>query len=136
MTAPEQATGPQAWGAVPQPSNAPRTDGYLAISEYGIVGDGHTAALVGLDGAIDWCCFPRFDAPSVFARILDASKGGHCRISPLGPHCSRQRYLPGTNVLVTEFETSDGAVIELTDFMPVNEGGDCLLYTSPSPRDS
>jgi GH15 family glucan-1,4-alpha-glucosidase len=92
---------------------------YLPIGHYGIIGDLHTAALVGMTGSIDWCCLPRFDSPSVFAALLDAGRGGHWRIQPAGAHTSEQRYLPGTNVLQTIFRAADGGVVDVTDFMPV-----------------
>jgi GH15 family glucan-1,4-alpha-glucosidase len=93
--------------------------GYKPISDYGIVGDLRTAALIGRDGSLDWLCLPRFDSPSVFAAILDAERGGYFKISPCAEIVrSDQLYEPGTNILVTRFLTH-GAVIELTDFMPV-----------------
>jgi GH15 family glucan-1,4-alpha-glucosidase len=92
---------------------------YLPISDYGAIGDLHTAALVGRNGAIDWWCTPRFDSPSVFAGLLDDARGGRCRVAPAAPHTSEQRYLPGTNILVTTFHAESGGVLELTDFMPV-----------------
>ena len=55
------------------------TNGYKNIGDYGLIGDRHSAALVGIDGSIDWCAFPRFDSPSVFAAILDSEKGGPFR---------------------------------------------------------
>lgn len=82
-----------------------------------------TAALVGLDGSIDWCCLPRFDSPSLFGALLDADVGGRFRIAPEGPHTASQRYLPDTNVLVTSFELEDGSVLEVTDFMPYGGEG-------------
>ncbi|HEX6940843.1 MAG TPA: glycoside hydrolase family 15 protein [Longimicrobiales bacterium] len=94
---------------------------YKPISDYAIIGDMRTAALVGLDGSIDWCCFPRFDSPSVFAAILDRDAGGRFRIAPTARYTSTQRYLPATNILVTEFHTDHGGVVELTDFMPAGE---------------
>jgi GH15 family glucan-1,4-alpha-glucosidase len=93
--------------------------GYLPIEEHGFIGDMHTAALVGVDGTIDWLCLPRFDSPSVFASILDDRKGGYFRIAPVGPGArTKQLYHPDTNVLITRFLTP-GAVGEIVDFMPV-----------------
>jgi GH15 family glucan-1,4-alpha-glucosidase len=95
---------------------------YLPLEEYGVIGDLRTIALVGLRGGIDFCCFPRFDSPSVFARLLDADKGGEFRISPdLKGASHRQMYLPDTNVLITRF-LSDEGVVEISDFMPIVEG--------------
>ena len=59
-------------------------EGYQPIENYGIVGDLHTTALVGMDGSIDWLCLPHHDSPSVFAAILDSAKGGRFKISPPG----------------------------------------------------
>jgi GH15 family glucan-1,4-alpha-glucosidase len=87
----------------------------LPISGYGLIGNCRTAALVSREGSIAWCCFPRFDAPSVFGSILDAEKGGEFYIRPDIPFRSSQRYVPETNLLVTEFETERGRVT-LTDF--------------------
>lgn len=94
---------------------------YKPISDYGLIGDTHSAALVGLDGSIDWACFPRFDSPSVFAAILDDAKGGRFQISPAGAYQSEQQYLPRTNILKTVFTVSEGQV-EVVDFMPLTEG--------------
>ncbi len=93
---------------------------YLPLRDYGIIGDMRTAALVGRDGSIDWCCFPRFDSPSAFARILDHRRGGHWAVRPRGELRSFQRYEPGTNVLVTCFRTPSGR-LEVTDYMPARE---------------
>jgi GH15 family glucan-1,4-alpha-glucosidase len=94
---------------------------YLPIESYGVIGDLHTAALVGLDGSIDWLCSPRFDSPSVFAAILDERKGGRFRIAPTCEGVTRkQMYVPDTNVLVTRF-LSPGGLAEVTDFMPLGE---------------
>ena len=78
----------------------------------------HSAAVVGLDGAIDWLCFPRFDSPSVFAAILDDERGGRFRLSPAGAYQAEQRYLPDTNILSTTFTTESGQV-EVQDLMPI-----------------
>ncbi|MCK5571607.1 MAG: glycoside hydrolase family 15 protein, partial [Bacteroidetes bacterium] len=89
------------------------------IENYGIIGDMHTAALVGMNGSIDWYCHPHFDSPSVFAAILDDRKGGRFAISPQGDQVTtRQFYWPDTNLLVTRFLSPDG-VAEVIDYMPV-----------------
>ncbi|MFY0563332.1 glycoside hydrolase family 15 protein [Archangium lansingense] len=91
------------------------------IDDYALLGDCHSAALVGRDGSIDWACFPRFDSPAAFCRILDVGRGGSFRVSPEGPYQSTRRYIDDTNVLVTTFTTPTG-VLELTDCMPVRTG--------------
>ena len=92
---------------------------YQPIENYGLVGDLHTVALVGMNGSIDWFCFPHFDSPSVFAAILDDEKGGRFRISPTrADPLYKQFYWPDTNVLITRFSTPDG-VGQVTDYMPV-----------------
>lgn len=94
---------------------------YQPIENYGIIGNLHTVALVGVNGSIDFMCFPRFDSPSVFAAIIDRKKGGYFDITPvLSEMHSKQLYLPDTNVLLTRF-LSDQGVAEITDFMPVKE---------------
>jgi len=93
---------------------------YKPISDYGVIGDMHSAALVSTSGSIDWLCFPRYDSPSVFAAILDDQHGGRFAIQPVGEFRSTQAYLPDTNILVTTFHT-DGGRATLTDFMPVAE---------------
>lgn len=94
---------------------------YQPIENYGIIGDQHTVALVGINGSIDWLCFPHFDSPSVFGAILDDKKGGHFSISPVAHGVThKQLYWPETNVLVTRFLSPDG-VGEVMDFMPVEE---------------
>jgi GH15 family glucan-1,4-alpha-glucosidase len=98
-------------------------DDYLPIADHGIIGDLHTVALVGADGTIDWYCCPAFDSPSVFAAILDKTKGGYYRISPLEEDwTSKQLYFPDTNVLITRFFTP-GGVGELQGFMPIARTG-------------
>ena len=87
---------------------------YQPIQDYGIIGDMHSAALIGTDGSIDWLCFPHFDSPSVFAAILDDEKGGRFKIAPSGEGTARkQLYWPDTNVLITRFFTP-GGVGEIT----------------------
>ena len=88
------------------------------IGDYALIGDCHSAALVGRDGSIDWACFPRFDSPAVFCRILDERRGGAFEAEPEALRESRRQYLDDTNVLVTEFRCAGGA-LEVTDCMPV-----------------
>jgi GH15 family glucan-1,4-alpha-glucosidase len=110
---------------------------YAPIDSYGLIGNMHTAALVGEDGSIDWLCLPKFDSPSVFAAILDDRKGGRFRLRAIGAEGggdrhdgpeeagerirgvqSRHFYWPDTNILMTRFRSSD-AVGEVLDFMPL-----------------
>lgn len=89
---------------------------YLPIEEHGIIGDLRTVALVGTDGTIDWFCPARFDAPSLFASILDADKGGYFRLWCPARQRPKQLYLPDSNILLTRFLASE-AVGEIVDFM-------------------
>ncbi|MET0149704.1 MAG: glycoside hydrolase family 15 protein [Acidimicrobiales bacterium] len=89
------------------------------IGDYGVIGDCHSLALVGRDGSIDWCCFPRFDSPSVLGRVLDDERGGNFSVAPGEEVVAVERsYLPATMVLATRFETASG-LLEVTDCMPV-----------------
>ncbi|MEU3252563.1 glycoside hydrolase family 15 protein [Streptomyces sp. NPDC006997] len=93
---------------------------YLPVAEHGLIGDLRSVALVGTDGTVDWYCCPSFDAPSVFAAILDADRGGRFELAASVPARTKQFYFPDTNVLITRFYTEDG-VGEVQDFMPVSE---------------
>jgi GH15 family glucan-1,4-alpha-glucosidase len=96
---------------------------YQPIEDYGIIGDLNTIALVGLNGSIDFMCFPDFDSPTIFSALLDDQKGGRFVITPEFTEMkTKQLYLPDTNVLLTRFLSPDG-VGEITDFMPVAELG-------------
>ena len=91
----------------------------VSIADHGLIGDLRTAALVGIDGTIDWFCAPRFDSPAVLAGLLDRERGGGWTIAPIdGSVTTRQFYVPDTAVLVTRFHTEDG-LLEVHDFMPV-----------------
>ena len=82
---------------------------YQPIENYGLIGNLHTAALVGMDGSIDWMCIPHFDSASVFAAILDDKKGGRFRISATSDNIrQKQHYWPNTNTLITRFLHADG----------------------------
>jgi GH15 family glucan-1,4-alpha-glucosidase len=93
-----------------------RTPGRL--EDYALIGDLHTAALVGTDGGIDWLCLPRFDSPACFATLLDDERAGTWRIAPAGGGAAtRRRYRGDTLVLETEWDTPDGTV-RVVDAMP------------------
>ncbi|MCG1055477.1 glycoside hydrolase family 15 protein [Mycetohabitans sp. B5] len=107
-----------------------------AIEDYALIGDGHTAALVGRDGSIDWLCWPRFDSGACFAALLGTPEHGRWLIAPYTPDAAshppddatpltvsstRRRYRGDTLILETDFETPDGAVT-LIDFMPSRSG--------------
>ncbi len=94
--------------------------GFQPIGEYAIIGNDDRCALVDQHGSIDWCCFPHLAAPSVFASILDAERGGHFAVRPTDSYDVTREYLGQTNVLRTTFETRSGTA-ELTDFMPVSQ---------------
>jgi GH15 family glucan-1,4-alpha-glucosidase len=106
----------------PSPDTQPisRTAQFQPIAAYGLLADCNSAALVDRDGSIGWLCLPRYDSPAVFAQILDPD-GGHWRINPTGAYRSERRYLPGTLVIETTFETEAGSV-KLTDAMAFAEG--------------
>ncbi len=98
------------------------------IENHGIIGNMRSAALVSINGTIDFFCFPDFDSPSVFAGLLDAEKGGFFRIEPLLDEVRyKQLYLPDTNILLTRYLADEG-VAEITDFMPVQEGDKSSAY--------
>ena len=92
----------------------------MRIEDYALIGDCHSAALVGRDGSIDWLCWPRFDSAACFAALLGTPEHGRWKISPAGQHRARRRYRGDSLILETDFETPDGAV-RLIDFMPTRE---------------
>ena len=96
------------------------------IENHGVIGDLHTAALVAMDGSIDFMCFPRFDSPTIFAALLDPKKGGRFQIAPAQADRFRHKqfYFPDTNMLLTRFLSDDG-VAEISDFMPIQHLGHC-----------
>ena len=109
-----------------------RTDGYLPIEDYGLIGDGATAALVGRDGAISWLCLPRFDSPPIFCGLLDAGKGGSFLIAPEDLAESRQYYEADSAVLVTEMRGPTG-LVRVTDALTLRSGAD-LTEAVPAGR--
>ncbi|HEX7190665.1 MAG TPA: glycoside hydrolase family 15 protein, partial [Thermoanaerobaculia bacterium] len=92
-------------------------DPYTPIRDYAVIGDSRSAALISRSGSIDWLCWPRFNSRSVFARILDANRGGYFSIQPSVPFETERRYVDATNVLETTFITGGGRA-RLLDLMP------------------
>jgi GH15 family glucan-1,4-alpha-glucosidase len=103
---------------------------YPPISDYALIGDCRSAGLVSREGSLDWLCLPRFDSPSVFAALLDASEGGRFSIRPVGEYSSERRYLANTNVLETVFRTPNGACA-LRDLMSVTSEEDKRAHLTP-----
>src|ERR1700722_5496107 len=96
---------------------------YQQIENHGVIGDLTTAALVSLDGSIDFMCFPRFDSPTIFAALLDAKRGGSFQIAPVsGEFKHHQRYIPDTNILLTRF-LGDPGIAAISDFMAIQPLG-------------
>jgi GH15 family glucan-1,4-alpha-glucosidase len=97
---------------------------FQPIESYGVIGNMQSIALVGMNGSIDFLCYPNFDSPTVFAALLDDDKGGRFEIRPqLLNMRVRQLYLPETNILITRFLAEEG-VAELTDYMPIEHDGE------------
>ncbi len=95
----------------------------MRIEDYGLIGDMQAAALVGRDGAVDWLCLPRFDSASCFSALVGDERHGRWLLAPAGEvRSSARRYRPGTLVLESDFETSEGAV-RVIDFMPRRGAG-------------
>ncbi len=92
----------------------------LPIEDYAAIGDGHTAALIGIDGSMDWLCFPQFDSHACFAGLLGTDENGHWLIGPSGKHTATRRYVDDTAVLETTFTTDDGQV-RITELMPTGD---------------
>src|SRR5260370_13179077 len=96
---------------------------FQPIENYGVIGNMRSIALVGMDGSIDFLCYPEFDSPTVFAALLDEEQGGCFQIEPdLTNVRVRQLYLPDTTILLTRFLAEEG-VVELTDYMPIEKDG-------------
>ena len=97
---------------------APSSAAFLPIERHGVIGDRRTGALVAADGTLNWFCVPDFDGPPLFGALLDPECGGFCRFAPRGGEMGRQRYLPGTAVLVTAWiDAGSGEDMELADVM-------------------
>jgi alpha,alpha-trehalase len=111
-----------------------RIDGYLPIEDYGLIGDGATAALIGRDGEVAWLCLPRFDSPPLFCSLLDQAGGGTFRIAPDDLRESAQFYETDSAVLVTELRCAEG-VLRIRDCCPLSAGADLTEDVSVTRRE-
>lgn len=102
----------------------------MRISDYGIIGNCRSSALISKNGSIDWCCLPDFDSRSIFALLLDDEKGGYFSIAARGEYSITQRYLTNTNILVTKY-ISDVSAFEIIDFMPIYHTTENEYYNAP-----
>ncbi len=100
-----------------------RHDGYLALEDMGLIGDGATSALVGMDGSVMWLCLPRFDSEPLFCGLLDTARGGCFTVAPDEVLEGRQRYEPDTALLVTELRSPTG-LVAVTDALALRPGAD------------
>jgi alpha,alpha-trehalase len=107
-------------------------DGYLPLEDLGLIGDGSTVALVGLDGSVPWLCLPRFDAEPLFCGLLDRASGGHFSVTADDLIEARQAYQPDTAVLVTQLRSATGTA-QITDALALRSGAD-LTDDAPAER--
>lgn len=98
--------------------------------DYGLIGNGKSAALIAKSGSLDWCCLPNFNSASVFAKLLDKKKGGHFSFEVTSDYTISQKYLRKTNILCTTYASED-AGFQVLDFMPRYREDDGTFYTPP-----
>ncbi len=104
-----------------QNTSSPKNPVARRIEDYALIGDCHSAALCGIDGSIDWLCWPRFDSPACFAALLGCPENGRWKIAPVdGSATVTRSYRPGTLILETRFETATGVVL-ITDCMALHQ---------------
>jgi GH15 family glucan-1,4-alpha-glucosidase len=109
-------------------------DTYQLIENHGVIGNMRSAAVIAVDGTIDFFCFPSFESPTIFASLLDSQKGGCFRIDPQIKEVRyKQMYLPDTNILISRYLSGSG-VAEVTDFMPVEVDGKPSPYANQIVR--
>ncbi len=109
-------------------------DNYPLIENHGVIGNMRSAAVIAVDGTIDFFCYPSFDSPTIFASLLDSEKGGCFRIDPQIEEVRyKQMYLPDTNILISRYLSGSG-VAEVTDFMPVETDGKRSAYADQIVR--
>lgn len=108
------------------------TPPYPPISDYALISDCHSAALVSRDGSVDWCCFHRFDARPAFARLLDWARGGYFRVAPQAAYAVTRQYWPGTMVLETRFRLDHGSIV-LVDCLPMRPESDPAVAEEVHP---
>jgi GH15 family glucan-1,4-alpha-glucosidase len=106
--------------------------GYPRLEDLGLIGDGATAALVGLDGTVHWLCVPEFDSPPLFGSLLDKERGGRFSIMPGDLVEARQRYEADTGVLITELRTTTG-LLRIRDALVLRASAD-LSDDTPGDR--
>jgi GH15 family glucan-1,4-alpha-glucosidase len=94
---------------------------FLPIEDYGLIGDMHTCALVSKEGSIDFMCWPKFDSPTIFCRLLDGNQGGHWSVRPVDnlKFMAKQQYLAGSNILQTRWIHEDG-VVSMHDYFAIH----------------
>jgi GH15 family glucan-1,4-alpha-glucosidase len=136
MTRPEDHSNPHEIH-VPSAAGAGNgTHGVSRLEDYALIGDCETAALISRAGSIDWLCWPRFDSGACFAALLGNAQNGRWLLAPADePHRISRRYVDGTLVLETEYETETGAVTVI-DFMPIRDDTSNIVRTVVGKRGS
>ena len=104
--------------------------GYRDNINYGIIGNCQSSALIYKDSSIDWCCFPKFDSPSIFAKIIDNCNGGFFKVDTVGNYNISQEYLKNTCILKTAFNNGFDE-FHIIDYMPRYQTKKKSYYSPP-----